>query len=136
MNRRFLLLDDCEDVASRQEQILLAVVLDLGSAVLAVNNDVADLDVERNALLAILIETAGAGRDDGALLGLLLGGVRDDQAGSGGLLGFEGLDQDAVLEGLDVDRHDVVLSDLSMPMVGEAVSSPRWGVLEPNLRSD
>ena len=43
--------------------------------------------------------------DDLALLRLLLGGVRDDQAGSRGLLGVERLDDDAVLERLDGDRH-------------------------------
>src|SRR5699024_10375560 len=44
-----------------------------------------------------------------ALLGLLLGRVRDNETRSRGLLGFERLDHDTVLEGLDGDRH---LSDL------------------------
>ena len=64
-------------------------VLDLGAAVLAVEDDVADLDVERNALGALVVEPAGTDGEDLALLGLLLGGVRDDQAGRGGLLGLE-----------------------------------------------
>src|SRR3712207_5009639 len=48
-------------------------------------------------------DAAGADGDDGALLGLLLGGVRNDQAGGGGGLGLVGLDHDAVLQRLDGD---------------------------------
>ena len=106
---RGLLLDDREDVASGEEQVLLTVVLHLGAAVLAVDDDVADRDVEGDALVAILIETAGSDGQDLALLGLLLGGVGDDEARSSGLLGVEGLDQDAVLERLDGDRHVYIL---------------------------
>src|SRR5690242_16091844 len=40
-----LLLDDREDVARGQHEVLLARVLDLGAAVLAVQDDVADADV-------------------------------------------------------------------------------------------
>jgi hypothetical protein len=40
-----------------------------------------------------------------ALLRLLLGGVRDHQAGLRGLLGFERRNEDTVLERLDRDRH-------------------------------
>jgi Ribosomal protein L5 len=59
-------------------------------------------------LTAITGQKPSVTRADGqdlALLGLLLGGVRDDQARGGGLLRVERLDHDAVLEGLDVDRH-------------------------------
>ena len=56
------------------------------------------------------LEAARAHGEDVALLGLLLGGVRDDQAGGRGLLGLERLDHDAVLERLDGNlgggRHD------------------------------
>ena len=44
--------------------------------------------------------TAGADGQDFALLGLLFGGVGDDQAGSGGLLGFAGADDDTVVKGM------------------------------------
>ena len=104
-----LLLDDGEHVACGQQEVLLAVVLHLGAAVLAVDHDVADLDVERDALLAILVEATGTDGQDLALLGLLLGRVRDNEAGSSGLLGVEGLDQNAVLERLDGDRHGYIL---------------------------
>src|SRR4029450_1555501 len=99
------LLDDREHVTGREDQGLLAGVLDLGTAVLAVENGVADLDVERDPLLAVVVEPARADREDLALLRLLLGGVRNDQAGGRRLLGVERLDDDAVLERLDGDRH-------------------------------
>jgi hypothetical protein len=67
---RRLLLDDGEDVARREDEVLLTGVLHLGAAVLAVQNGVADLDVERNPLLALVVEPAGADRKDFALLGL------------------------------------------------------------------
>src|SRR3954464_1471918 len=93
-----LLLDDREHVAGGEDEVLLVVVLDLGAAVLAVDHDVTDLDVERHALGAVLVEAAGAHREDGALLRLLLGGVGDDEAGGRRLLRLERLDEDAVLE--------------------------------------
>src|SRR5579884_680207 len=96
---RLLLVDDGEQVARRQDEVLLAVVLDLGTAVLGVQDDVAFLDVEREALA--VLEAARAHGQDDALLRLLLRGVRDDQAGGGGLLGVQRLDDDAVLKRLD-----------------------------------
>src|SRR4051794_10136534 len=102
-------LDDGEDVAGGEDEELLAAVLDLGAAVLAVEDRVADLDVERDPLLALVVEAAGTDRDDLALLGLLLRGVRDDQTGGRRLLCVERLDDDPVLEGLDGDRHVLTL---------------------------
>src|SRR6476646_8642249 len=67
-----LLLERREDVAGRQDQVLVAVDLDLGAAVLGVDDDVAALHVEPDAAVAVLVPPAGAGSDDGALLGLLL----------------------------------------------------------------
>src|SRR5580658_6575223 len=72
-----LLLDDSEHVAGGEHQVLLARVLDLGAAVLAVQHDVADLDVDRHALGPCVVEATRAHRQDFALLGLLLGGVWD-----------------------------------------------------------
>jgi hypothetical protein len=65
---------------------VLAVDGDLGAAVLRVDDGVADLDVEGDALPSV--GAAGADGEDLALLGLLLGGVGDDQAAGGGLLGL------------------------------------------------
>src|SRR5947208_7505075 len=61
-----LLLDDREDVARRQHEVLLAGVLDLGAAVLAVEDDVADLDVERDTV-AVVVDPAGTDGEHGAL---------------------------------------------------------------------
>src|SRR5690606_21223760 len=98
------LVDDGEDVASGEDQVLLTAVLDLGAAVLAVDDDVALLDVGLDAG-AVVVDTTPAHRQDGALLGLLLGGRRADRARGRGLLGLEGLHDDTVLERLDGDRH-------------------------------
>src|SRR4051812_1382529 len=99
-----LLVDDSEDVAGREDEVLLTGVLDLGAAVLAVDDDVSDGDVEGDAVAAI-VDATRANCQDFALLGLLLGGVGDDQAGGRGLLGFERTDENAVFERLDADRH-------------------------------
>src|SRR5215467_5990910 len=122
-----LLVDDCQHVAGRQDQVLLAVVLDLGAAVLAVDDDVALGHVQRNPLLAILIPPAGADCDDGAFLRLLLGGVRNDQTRRGRGLGLVGLHENLVLEWLDVHlRHD-----WSPPLVR---SGPGPGPNRPNYQ--
>src|SRR6516165_6554769 len=97
--RRQLLLDDREHVAGREHQVLLARVLHFRAAVLAVQHHVADLDVDGDAS-ALVVETARAYREDLALLGLLLRGVRDNEPGRGDLLGFKRLDHNAVLERL------------------------------------
>ena len=62
-------------------------------------NDIADGDIHGDEV-AGLAATAGADGDDFTLLGLFLGGVRDDEAAGGGGLSFAGTDHDAVLEGL------------------------------------
>src|SRR5256714_5237965 len=93
-----LLVDDREQVARRQNEVVLVVVLDLGAAVLAVEDDVALLDVELDAL-AVLPAARPDGQDD-ALLRLLLGRVRRDQARAGGRLGVERLGDGAGLEGV------------------------------------
>src|SRR6266511_3580499 len=102
-----LLVDDGEHVAGGEDQVVLAAVLDLGAAVLGVDDGVADLDVERHP--GAVLEPARADRDDLALLGLLLGGVRDDDARGGRLLALTGLDDDAVLERLQIDAHRFLL---------------------------
>src|SRR5215210_8051078 len=96
-------VDDGQHVAGGEDEVLLAVVLDLGAAVLAVDDDVADGHVERHAV-ALVVDAARAHREDLALLGLLLRRVGDDDARRRGGLGLAGLDDDLVLERLDV-RH-------------------------------
>src|SRR5262245_34185365 len=89
-----------EDVAAREDEEVLAVDRDLGAAVLGVQDGLADADVERDQLAGVLGALAGADREDLALLRLLLGGVRDDQAGGRRLLGLVRLHDDAVIERL------------------------------------
>src|SRR3954447_7866282 len=96
-----LLVDDREDVAGRQDEVLLGAQLDLGAAVLREDDGVAFLDVHRRALA--VLEAAGADREALALLRLLLRGVRNHDAGRRRLLGLQHLNDDAVLERLDVD---------------------------------
>src|SRR5215213_5251134 len=96
------LLHDGEQVAGGEHEVLLAAVLDLGAAVLRVDDHVAHVHIERDAV-AVVVDAAGAHGDNGALLGLLLGGVRNDQTGGGGGLGLVGLDHDPVLQRLDAD---------------------------------
>src|SRR3954468_1118739 len=104
--RERLLVQCREHVAGRQDQVLLAVDLDLGAAVLRVDHDVADLHVEPDAAVAVLVPPAGAGGHDGALLRLLLGRVRDHEARRGGLVTLVRLDDDPVLERLELEvRH-------------------------------
>src|SRR3954454_15936901 len=127
-----LLVDDCQHVAGRQDQVLLAVVLDLGAAVLAVDDDVTFGHVQRNPLLAILIPAAGADCDDGAFLRLLLGGVGNDQTRRGRGLGLVGLYEDLVLEWLDVHaRHDGALHLVWVSIRG---GSPDAGVTGFGMR--
>jgi hypothetical protein len=60
---------------------------------------------------ALVVETARTDREDLALLGLLLRGVRDNEPGRGDLLGLQRLDHDTVLERLENNlgggRHDL-----------------------------
>src|SRR4029453_13474547 len=71
--------EDAEHVLLPHGEVLLAVQLDLAPGVLAEQDAVARLDVERKPL-AGLGHLAGADRDHLALLGLFLGGVGDDDA--------------------------------------------------------
>src|SRR5690606_7315977 len=67
--------------------------------------------------LALVVNAARAHGDDGALLGLLLGGVRDHKARRGGGFGLKRLDDDAVLERLESD-HGGGRHDLTSPSIG------------------
>src|SRR6202023_2214588 len=88
------LFENAHDVAFLHDQVFDAVDLDFGARPLAEQNAIADLDVERNEL-ARLVAAARPDGDDFALRGLLLGGVRDDDAAGTLLLGIDALDDDA-----------------------------------------
>src|ERR1017187_9004311 len=72
-----LLLDDGQHFVLAEDQMLFVIDLDLGAGVLADEDPVALLDVQRE-LLAILVDLALADGDDLGLHGLLFGGVGDD----------------------------------------------------------
>src|SRR6185312_2272195 len=92
-----LLLDDPEDFVLAEDEVLDTVDLDLGARVLAEQNAVALLHVERTQR-AFVVELTVADGDDLALDRLLLGGVRDDDATLGLLLLGEPLDHETILE--------------------------------------
>src|SRR5205823_4268457 len=81
---------------------VLAIPLDLRAAVLAVEDLVALGDVERGALAGLLVDPSVADGEDLALLGLLLGGVGEDQATRGGLLLLDRLHDQAIAERLEL----------------------------------
>src|SRR5438445_1571882 len=98
--------EHAHDVALLHDQQLLAVDLDLGSRPLAKQHAVADLDIDRDQLAALVAAT-GADGDDFALRGLLLGSVGNDDAASGLLFGVDALDHDAVVK--RTEFHAVLL---------------------------
>jgi hypothetical protein len=95
-------LDLGEDVRLAEHQQILAVERDLGAAVLAVEDLVALGDVERDALLAVLVEPALADGDDLALLRLLLGGVGEHDATRGGGLLLDRPHDQPIAQGLQL----------------------------------
>src|SRR5208337_1313340 len=88
------------DVGLLHDQEFLAVDLDFGAAPLAEQDLVASLDVHRGELAALVAAT-GADGDDLALLRLLLGGVRNDDAAFRLFLAVEATDDDAVMQGTE-----------------------------------
>jgi hypothetical protein len=86
---------DGVDVAFAHDQIVLAFVAELGAAVLAVEDIVADLHAQ-GGHLAVVGDAAHAHGDDLATLGLFLGRVGDDDATLGGLFSGSGFYQHAV----------------------------------------
>src|ERR1700732_3686106 len=89
--------DDAQDVALLHDEKILPVDLDFGARPFAEQNLVAGLDIERWEL-ATFIAAAGPHRDDLAFLGLLLGGIGDDDPTLGLFLAFETSDHDAVVQ--------------------------------------
>src|SRR3984893_18800097 len=73
------LLDDREHVLFLHDQVLVVIDLHLGARVLAEEDLVAGLHVQRD-LLAVLVHPPAAYRDNLALLGLLLRGIGNDDA--------------------------------------------------------
>ena len=83
-------------VAFLHDHVLDAVELDLGPRPLAEQHPVADLDVDRDELAA-LIATTRADSNDLPFLGFFLRGIRDDDAASGLFFSFDPFDDDAIV---------------------------------------
>ena len=88
---------DAEHFFLAHDDEIFAVQLDLGAGILAEQDAVAFFHIE-GVDLALLINFALANGDDFALLGLVLRGVRDDDATAGGFSFFHATDQNAVVE--------------------------------------
>src|SRR5207253_5771140 len=91
------------NVALFHDEVLDAIDFDLGARPFAEQDGIADLDVDGDELAA-LVASAGSNGDDLALLWLLLGGVRNDDATSGLRLGIDSLDDNAVVKRSEFHR--------------------------------
>src|SRR5262249_19218603 len=97
------------DVGLLHDQEFLAVELDLGARPFAEQHAIADLEVDRDQLAA-LVAAAGADRGDLALRRLFLRRVGNDDAAFGLLFGVDTLDHDAVMQRTKFGfGHDVSL---------------------------
>src|SRR5437899_9603792 len=101
----FLLrLDHAEEVLLTEDQVLLAVELDLAARVLAEQHPIALLDVGCHHLA--VLAPAGTDRHHEALLGLLLGRIGDDDPPDAALfLVFHAFDDHPVLQRTNTRRH-------------------------------
>src|SRR5262249_60545256 len=79
------------------DYVLDAVDLDFSALPLAEQHSVADLDVDRDELAA-LVATPWADGNDLPFLGFFLGGIWDDDAAAGLLFSFDPLDDDAIVK--------------------------------------
>src|SRR5215468_967644 len=90
-------LEHAHDVGLLHDQELLAIDLDLGAGPLAEQHAVADLEVDRDELAA-LVAAARADGDHFALRGLFLGGIGNDDPACRLLFCVDALDHDAVVK--------------------------------------
>src|SRR3954469_19467703 len=95
--------DDRQDVLLTHDEQVIAFELEFGAGVLRVEDLVPDLHVHGLAL-AVLEDLPRSGGDDLALLGLLLRGVRQDDAALRHLLARARLDDHAVTERAELRR--------------------------------
>src|SRR5262249_29966777 len=89
--------DYAHDVGLLHNQEILAVDLHLGARPFAEQHGVADFEVDRNELAALVAATRADG-DNFALRGLLFGRVGNNDAAGGLFLGINALDDDAVVK--------------------------------------
>src|SRR5262249_31748627 len=84
-------------VAFLHDHVLDAIELDFGARPLAEQHPVADLDVDRDELAA-LIATAGADSNDLPFLRFFLCSIRNDDAATRLLFSFNPLDDDTIVK--------------------------------------
>jgi hypothetical protein len=107
LSREALLGDDAEDFFLAHDEELFAVELDLRAGILAEQDGVASLDVQREDL-ALVVRFALADGDDFALLRLLLGAA----------------DEDAVVQRSKLGCHNVLL--LIVDAIVDAKFTLKW----------
>src|SRR3954451_10367327 len=100
------LLDDGQHVVFAEHEQILALHLDLGAAVLGVEDFVALRYVERDALLAILVPLAIADGEDLAALRLLLRRVGENEPACGRLLLIDRRHDQPIAERLELHRKE------------------------------
>src|SRR5947209_9331073 len=113
VGRRARAADDSENLVLAHDQQLFAVEPDLGTAVLAEQDAVARLNIHRLAR-AVFPVFAFADGDHFALLRLLLRRVGDDDAAAHLLAFLDALHNNAVVQGFDVRRHNLLRSPFSV----------------------
>src|SRR4030081_2427262 len=91
------LIEHAHDVALLHDQVIDALELDLGAGPFSEQDAVARLQVDRYQV-ALVVAATGADGADLAFGGLLLGGVRNDDAACGLVFGIDALDHDAVVK--------------------------------------
>src|SRR5687767_6569855 len=112
-----LLFDDGHDVFLAHHEEVFAVDLDFGSAVLAEQDLVADLDVERTDL-AVFQDLALADRDDLAADGLLGSGVGNDDPAGGFALFVFALDDHTIMKRTDLHGSTLLGNSLALGLDG------------------
>src|SRR5258706_15802224 len=93
----FAAFDDGQHFVFAHDEVFLAVELDLLTGILAEEDFVAGLDVQRDAF-AVVFGLAVAGRDDFTLLGFFFGRVGNDDPADLLFAFFEALDNEAVVQ--------------------------------------
>jgi hypothetical protein len=86
-----------QDVAFSEDLDLCSIHFNVGSAVLAKQHLVTDGNGD-GASLAAVQQASGTDGNDGATLRLFLGAVRQDDSASGGFLGVQGLNNNAIIK--------------------------------------
>src|SRR5581483_1834047 len=97
-NKAEELFQDAEDFFLAHDEELFAIDLDFGTGILAKEDAVAGFHLQRGDFTFFVL-LAFADGDDFAFLRLVLGGIGDDDAATGGLGFFDATNDDAVVEG-------------------------------------